>query len=168
MGSNCCGQLGDGTTTFRYSPVRISTDVVAVAAGENHSLFLKSDGTLWAMGDNGWGQLGISGAGVMANTPFAAAPIVTTPMRVASDVVAVAAGYNHSLFVKKDGTLWAMGVNSSGQLGDGTTMGRGTPVQIASGVASAAGGRFHSLFVKTDGTLWAMGSGFGDGRSSTN
>jgi ribosomal protein L27 len=60
--------------------------------------------------------------------------------------------------VKTDGTLWAMGYNEYGQLGDGTTTNRSTAVQVATGVASVAAGRDHTLYVKTDGTLWAMGS----------
>ncbi|MDR0901332.1 MAG: chitobiase/beta-hexosaminidase C-terminal domain-containing protein, partial [Opitutaceae bacterium] len=69
----------------------------------------------------------------------------------------VAAGAWHSLFVKGDGTLWAVGGNNYGQLGDGTTTGHSTMVQLATGVASVATGDVHSLFVKTDGTLWALG-----------
>lgn len=57
---NDFGQLGDGTTTDRYTPVQVQglSGVVAVAAGSDHSLALKSDGTLWAWGYNGYGQLG--------------------------------------------------------------------------------------------------------------
>ena len=82
------------------------------------------------------------------------------PISVASDVVAVAAGYEHSLFVTTDGMLWVMGNNSSGQLGDGTTNDAHIPINVASNVAAVAAGSLHSLFVKTDGTLWAMGFNF--------
>jgi alpha-tubulin suppressor-like RCC1 family protein/sugar lactone lactonase YvrE len=118
----------------------------AFAAGSNHSLFVKTDGTLWAAGYNGNGQLG--------DGTFNSRAI---PVLVATNVVSVAANGNHSLFIKTDGTLWGMGNNASGQLGDGTTLNRTTPIQIASGVAAAAAGTSHSLFLKTDGTLWAMG-----------
>ncbi|MCH7226658.1 RCC1 domain-containing protein [Haloferula sp. A504] len=69
----------------------------------------------------------------------------------------IAAGWAHSLFLGNDGTLWAMGYNYYGQLGDGTMTDRRRPVQVAQSVAKVAAGYYHSLFVKTDGTLWAMG-----------
>jgi alpha-tubulin suppressor-like RCC1 family protein len=77
-----------------------------------HSLFVTTDGTLWAMGYN-----------FMASwaTARRATFTPTTPISVASNVVAVAAGTNHSLFVDTNGTLWAMGYNGYGQLGNGTT-----------------------------------------------
>jgi len=128
------------------APVSVASNVVAVAAGDEHSLFVKADGTLWAMGYNNYGQLG---NGTTINT--------NRPVSVASHVVAVAAGNDHSLFVKTDGTLWAMGRNLEGQLGNGTTINTNLPFSVASNVVAVAAGAFHSLFMKTDGTLWAMG-----------
>jgi alpha-tubulin suppressor-like RCC1 family protein len=98
------------------------------------------------MGYNNSGQLG-NGTTTDAHTPI----------NVAINVVAAAAGYYHSLFVKSDGTLWAMGNNSYGELGNGTTSNTNLPVSVASNVVAVAAGYYHSLFVKTDGTLWAMG-----------
>jgi alpha-tubulin suppressor-like RCC1 family protein len=83
-----------------------------------------------------------------------------TPISVASNVVAGAAGGHHSLFVDTNGTLWAMGNNSYGQFGNGTTISTNLPVSVASNVVAVAAGYYHSLFVKTDGTLWAMGYNF--------
>jgi alpha-tubulin suppressor-like RCC1 family protein len=101
--------------------VSVASHVVAVAAGNSHSLFLKNDGTLWAMGYNGDGELG-DGITTDRRSPVAVAG--------GNHVVAVAAGYEHSLFVKDDGTLWAMGTNTRGELGDGTTTGSHSPVSL--------------------------------------
>jgi alpha-tubulin suppressor-like RCC1 family protein len=147
-GYNSSGQLGNGTTVNTNRPVVVASNVVAMAAGVAHSLFLKSDGTLWTMGYNFFGQLG---NGTTNGS--------TVPLTVASNVVAVAAGAYHSLFVKSDGTLWTMGWNGNGagQLGNGTTYDTNRPVCVANNVVVVAAGYRHSLFVKSDGTLWAMG-----------
>ncbi|MDP2139103.1 MAG: immunoglobulin domain-containing protein [Candidatus Didemnitutus sp.] len=83
---------------------------------------------------------------------------------------AFAAGNYHSLFTKTDGTLWATGNNSSGQLGDGTNTSRFIPVNVATGVTAVAAGALHSVFVKSDGSLWGMGYNFngqlGDGTTN--
>ncbi len=149
MGLNDFGQLGLGDNSDRSSPAQVTSDVVAVAAGYKHSLFVKRDGTLWAMGDNAVGQLGRGDTNAYSGRIL--------PVQVTSDVVAVATGYYHSLFVKRDGTLWAMGLNTAGQLGLGDTNNRIWPVQVASDVVAAAGGVNYTLFVKRDGTLWSMG-----------
>lgn len=146
VGANSFGQLGDGSTTNRVAPIQVDNDVIAVSGGAYHSLFIKSDHTLWAVGANTFGQLG-DGSTTTRNTP----------VPVATDVVAISAGIYHSFFLKSDGSLWATGSNGRGQLGDGTTTDRFTPVQVASDVASVSAAYGHTLFVKTDGTLWAMG-----------
>lgn len=76
----------------------------------------------------------------------------------AQSVASVAAGGNDTMFVKTDGTLWGVGFNASGRLGDGTTIDRSTPVRVANNVASVAAGFQHSVFIRTDRTLWAVGS----------
>jgi hypothetical protein len=75
-------------------------------------------------------------------------------------IIAVEGGGFHSLFLKNDGTVWACGDNSNGQLGDGTVTDRHTPVQVnlLAGFIAVAGGQFYSLFLKNDGTVWACGS----------
>jgi len=124
-----------------------------VTAGYGHSLFLKSDGSLWGMGRDDWGQLGFT------QPPYS----TNNPVEIISDnVTNIAAGINHSLFITSDGSLWTMGYNSDGQLGDGTFDNTNLPIQIVSSdvdvIAVAAGGR-HSLFIKSDGSLWGMGCG---------
>ena len=146
LGNNDHGQLGDGTTTARSSPVQIGTGYAAVAAGYAHAVAVKADGTLWAWGLNGNGQLG---DGTTSPQP--------SPVQIGTGFVSVAAGDYHTLAVGTDGTLWAWGSNAYAQLGDGTTDQQTWPVQIGTGFASVAGGAVHSAAVKTDGTLWAWG-----------
>jgi hypothetical protein len=101
------------------------------------------------MGENNYGQLG-DGTSNQTNRP---------EQIVASNVTAIAAGNFHSLFLKSDGSLWAMGYNSSGELGDSTNNNTNQPEEIVgSNVTAIAAGARHSLFLKSDGSLWAMGS----------
>ena len=156
------GQLGDGTYNNTNLPEEIvSSNVVAIAGGGFHSLFIKSDGSLWAMGDNESGQLG-DGTYNATNRP---------EMIVASNVTAIAAGLYHSLFLKSDSSLWGMGDNENGELGDGTFNNVSLPEEIvASNVVAIAGGQGFSFFIKSDGSLWAMGNNLngqlGDGNYS--
>ena len=145
-GLNNDGQLGNGTTSNTISPGSLATNVVVAAAGTSHSLFVDSNGVLWATGNNPFGQLG-NGTTTQE----------TNPVSVASNVVAVAAGEWHSMFVKSDGTLWAMGNNAYGQLGDGTIADKQSPVFAASNVVAVAVGGFHSLFLANNGIMWAVG-----------
>jgi alpha-tubulin suppressor-like RCC1 family protein len=153
-GDNRSGQLGDGSSISKRATVgavNIDGKWNAIAAGEGHVLALRTDGTVWAWGENGKGQLGI-GTNNNANTPF------TTQI---NNVTAVAAGANHSLALKNDGTVWAWGQNNSGQLGDGANNDNASPVQVKAfflvrAVAIAAGGN-HSLAVDGNGEVWAWG-----------
>ena len=168
MGDNRYGQLGNGTNGAANFPEQIlASNVTAIAAGGYHTLFLKSDGSLWAMGNDQYGQLG---DGIYAtNSPFFGTNL--PELIVASNVTAIAAGGLYSLFLKSDGSLWAMGKNEHGQLGDGTYNSNNLPEQIvASNVTAIAAGAAHSLFLKNDGSLWGMGNDYygqlGDGKNS--
>ena len=124
---------------------------LAISAGGFHTMILKTDGTLWATGHNGVGQLG---NGTIWGQ--------STPVQVMRDVQEVAAGGNHTMILKTDGTLWATGLNNDGQLGDGTKTDRSRPVQVMSGVQAVSAGAYHTMILKTDGTLWASGrNGYG-------
>lgn len=158
-GSNNEGQLGDGTTVKKSSPVQVGTGYAAISAGGYHSLALKTDGTLWAWGNNDNGQLG-NGTTVDKSSP----------VQIGTGYASISAGLFHSLGIKKNSTLWAWGYNYNGQLGDGTNGVNGqktTPVQVGTGYASISAGGQHSLGIKTDGTLWAWGDNWlgqlGDG-----
>ncbi len=122
-----------------------------IACGGNHTISLKSDGTVWAWGRNGDGQLGY-GTDTYSKTPVQ----VKTDSKGNDfgDVTAIAGGFFHTIALKKDGTVWAWG-DSRGQL----TTDSKTPVQVSglSGVTAIAGGGYHSLALKSDGTVWAWG-----------
>lgn len=151
-GANSNGQLGDGTTTSRRSPVQIgvAANWTHVTFGEAHAAALRSDGSLWTWGANAYGQLGNG----MTNA-------VTVPAQMDGETTwsAVACGRHHTAALRSDGTLWIWGYNSQGQVGDGSTTDRKTPVQIGAGVAWAAVacGEEHTLALRGDGTLWAWG-----------
>ena len=120
--------------------------VKQVAAGDNHSLILMTDGTLWASGENEFGQIGY---GTTTNR--------NSPVQVADGVKSVSAGGSSTFVVKNDGSLWACGYNSYGQLGDGTTSECSTLKYIMNNVDTVASGTTHTMILKKDGSLWACG-----------
>ncbi len=97
--------------------------MIAIAAGDTHTVALKTDGTVWAWGNNSNGQLG-DGTTTQRTKPVEVSGLST--------VIAIAAGDTHTVALKTDGTVWAWGNNSNGQLGDGTTTQSTTPVQVQS------------------------------------
>jgi alpha-tubulin suppressor-like RCC1 family protein len=157
-GSNNYGQLGNetnkGTDTANPTPTQVGTGRYArVAAGVYHILGLRADGSLWAWGSNGSGQLGAAGGG---NNATPAATGTALPTR------STAAGSNFGLAIRADGTLWAWGDNSTGQFGDGTTTASLVPRQVGTDrdwVMVAAGSQ-HGLGLKVDGSLYAWGFNF--------
>lgn len=79
-----------------------------------------------------------------------------------SGVKAIAGGDLHSTALKNDGTVWAWGTNTSGQLGDGTTNYRLIPVQTVglTGITALATSYSHNIALKDDGTVWTWGSNY--------
>ncbi len=151
-GYNGHGELGDGTTTNRLTPVQVInlSNVTAIAGGEGHTVALKSDGTVWTWGWNGAGALG-DGTTTQRLSPVQVSGI--------TNVTAIASGFDHTIAIKSDGTVWTWGGNYDGELGDGTTTNRLTPVQVNgfSNVIATAGGGGHTIILKSDGTVWTSG-----------
>lgn len=159
-GSNNSGALGDGCTASTCAAKTVPTQIgtatnwAAVAAGAAHVIALKTDGTLWAWGDNAYGQMGNG-----ANTPT----LNSVPVQIgtATNWRTIAAGDLHSLAIKTDGTLWAWGSNANGQLGIScggcTAANVPTQVGVDTDWLEMDGGRALTLARKTTGTLWAWG-----------
>ena len=131
----------DGTTTDR-STVQILFRSDDVSAGQYHSIFAKTDGTLWAFGRNQYGQLG-DGTGIDRSVP--------TQVSGVAGVDHVAAGVYASYY--RGGGVF--GRNNYGQLGDGTTTERNASVSGSSHFTNAtfAPGKFHAFLLKGDNTL---------------
>ncbi|MBI0063220.1 InlB B-repeat-containing protein [Bifidobacterium apousia] len=139
-GSNSQGQLGDGTTTDRYTPVRVKTPAGApgdftylqVSAGRDHSLAVGSDGYTYAWGCNLDGQLGNSATSDHnANPVRVRDPASPKDKSKGLKAAQVSGGYHHSLAIGSDGNAYAWGYNYAGQLGDGTASTKLTPVPVS-------------------------------------
>lgn len=161
--------LVDGTVYYASqtlvcgeSPIRLAITVTSasvptgcwstIAAGAQHTIAIKTAGSLWGWGRNNNSQLG-DGTNVQKTIP--------TQIGTETNWLKIALGESHTLAIKNNGTLWAWGANNYGQLGDETITGKNVPTQI--GIDTnwsqiAANGNF-SLAIKTDGTLWSWGQG---------
>jgi parallel beta-helix repeat protein len=162
-GYNQYGQLGTDSTATESRPVRVVEfgTVTKVSAGGGHSVAInnQSSVTLTSAGYNTSGQLG---DGTLINRDE---PVTVNGL---TNIIAISAGWYHTLALRSDGTVWAWGNNLYGQLGDGTKVDRSQPVQISglSEVTSIAAGTYHSAAL-VNGRVWTWGNNFygqlGDG-----
>ncbi len=166
-GNNDYGQLGNGLEMKIREPIELMGDVVSVAAGAEFSMAIKKDDSLWVWGSNNFGQLG--------NDKGAYGECSYIPEKVMDDCVAVAAGYYHSMAIKKDGSLWTWGSNKYGQIGDGEggeEVISTSPKKIMDDVVAIAAGDFHCMAIKKDGSLWVWGDNsyfeLGNGKGGAN
>jgi alpha-tubulin suppressor-like RCC1 family protein len=152
-GSNSYGQLGNDTSTTSSSvPVPVSglTATSAIAGGDSDGYALRSDGTVWAWGLNGRGQLG-DNAVTDSDVPVQVSGLTS--------VTAITAGRDSGYALRSDGTVWAWGFDDDGPLGNSTATGS-VPAQV-SGLASViaiAAGDLSMYALRSDGTVWASGS----------
>jgi alpha-tubulin suppressor-like RCC1 family protein len=166
MGANGVGQLGDGSTTDRRTPAQVVgaggsgtlTRLTAIAA-QGNTVALSSDGGVWDWGSNAYGQLGTTAVAVGSNTTSPVPVQGSGGLGLLSAVTAVASGTNFNLALKADGTVWSWGINTTGQLGDGTTTDRPTPVQVTglAQVAAIAAGYGHGVALRSDGSVYTWG-----------
>ena len=156
------GVLGQNDRTSRSSPIQISGTTWAPYGNSQtaySALCTKTDGTLWGWGANEFGMLGLnqSGGGAFISSPTQIGSETTWP-KDGIDGKMAAGGELMHFAIKTDGTLWGMGWNSMGQLGQNSTVGRSSPVQIPGTTWSHIQCGEQSIkAVKTDGTAWAWG-----------
>ncbi|RMA46376.1 hypothetical protein CI603_04625 [Bifidobacterium sp. wkB338] len=178
-GYNDYGQLGngqstgEGSTTYAADPARVpdpkdtskAFKATQISAGGYHALTISQDGTAWAWGYNGWGQLG---DGTITSRPTPKQVGNPTDSSQPFQVAQISAGWVHSLAIDRSGTAWAWGYNYDGQLGDNTTNYRHTPTRVSppagqgsagTGLAAAriSAGYYHSLAIGQDGNTYSWG-----------
>lgn len=154
MGNNNVGQLGTGDTSNVYAPKEVKVDLVKQiipSLTQGYTMFLRADGTVYASGYNGKGQLGV---GDTSNK--------STPVKVSIDeqVKKIVVGTNHTLFLTVDNSLYACGDNTYGQLGlSGTSQVRTTPERVTgiNDIVDIAAAGNHSFVITGNGRVYAFG-----------
>jgi alpha-tubulin suppressor-like RCC1 family protein len=137
--------------------------VKAIFAASGNSYAVTEDGSGWAWGDNTYAQIG-DGTTTDRSFPTRVRDVTGNPFR---NVIAAAGGGIHTLWLKDDGTVWAVGQNTNGSLGDGTQTSRSYPVRVEmatgvplTGVIAIAASGNQSAALRFDGTVYRWGGGF--------
>ncbi|MBI5778135.1 MAG: hypothetical protein HZA49_01595 [Planctomycetes bacterium] len=175
-GDDYCGKLGVRKDDFL--PVGALTklniaggDWQVVACGQNYTMAIDSAGLLWAWGENYYGQLGLGDITkneslykfIPVSNSERKVPYVNSPIKVGADNdywKTVSCGLGHTVAIKSDGTIWAWGDNSNGELGIGNAIRQFSPVQVSAETTweKIRCSDWHTFAIKTDGTLWAWGN----------
>ena len=179
-GSNYSGQVGNGIGTIEELPINISGEgdlagssarVVAISAGSDHSLAIDEAGQIYAWGSNHFGQIGIGNRGVNSTEGH--------PVNISREgdlsgssgrIVAISAGYWHSLAIDDAGQIYAWGFGNNGLLGTGENVNEYQPVKISGNgdlpsrgkIVCIAGGKWHSLAIDDAGQIYAWGNNYQD------
>ena len=179
-GYNEYGQLGngrstgEGSTTYAADPARVpdpkdaskAFKAVQISAGGFHALAISQDGTAWAWGYNGWGQLG---DGTTTNQPRPKQVPSPTNSSQPFQITQISAGSYHALAIDRSGAAWAWGYNYDGLLGDNTGRDQYTPTRVSppagqdsagSGFAATriSAGLYNSIAISQDGNAYSWGS----------
>ena len=150
------GAQGNNSKTEYSSPVQVpgTTWAYAGAGRPGNSIAVKTNGTLWTWGNNTNGDLGLNN-----KTSYSSPKQVPGTSWDSSTGSKITAGLYASLAIRTDGTLWAWGTNSGGNLGQNNTTKYSSPVQIPGTTWDSVDLKYAAtLATKTDGTLWAWGS----------
>ena len=152
-------------TLMMFTPAYVKADMSAVAGGNYHTIAIRDDGTVWAWGSNGYGQLGDGTTATYKKIPVQVSGLM--------DVTAIAGGEAHTVALKSDDTVWTWGKNNKGQLGDGSTVSYSkTPVQVSglTSVIEIASVFNHTIALKSNSTVWTWGDNgegqLGDGTTT--
>ncbi len=160
---NITGGTTSGGAYIGLDTVSLVANHLQIEGGYGHAIALGGDGSVFTWGLNTNGQLGL-GNNTSTSTPTQVTGLGTPVDGESPWAISTAAGNYHSAAALNDGTVWTWGINTNGQLGNGTTTTSNVPVQVSSfGAGSAtpkmvAAGNSHTLAILTDGTVWAWGS----------
>ena len=157
-GYNDSGVFGNGSSEDSAEPVRMGgvlSNIRILSTMGFHCLAIDSTGAVWAWGRNRNEQLG--------NDLVSSSSLPIKVPNVPSPIMSVSASGSHSLALANDGTVWAWGCNSLGQLGIGGTTADHPPTQVdsvLSNVIKISAGDNHSLALTNDGHVWAWGHNY--------
>ncbi|MCX7917751.1 MAG: hypothetical protein N2589_06480 [bacterium] len=169
FGWNKAGQIGFRNDENSLKPTQIKLnnkihllDIIDIGAGDIHSIALRKNGVVLTWGGNFSGQLGNL---TYNDSPF---PVIVREKNgnIFNGVIKVAAGWDFSVVLKKDGTVWTWGDNKCGQLGDGSFKNRNYPIPVRNhlgkgylkDIIDIKAGAFHILALSKDGTVWSWGN----------
>ncbi|MFC5403232.1 RCC1 domain-containing protein [Cohnella soli] len=164
MGKEYFSQLGNGNDKSESMPIKVPDlkFVTKVSAGDNHSIALSEDGSVWSWGYNSNGQLGDGTANVYAEdgslqtNQNKGKPVELKRLK---EIQAIEGGFKHSIALAKDGSVWVWGWNEYGQLGDGTNKDRLIPFKLegVSDIHALNTGYYHTFVIGNNALVYGWG-----------